>query len=322
MTYRTLVVIGGSGFVGSHLVALLAAQEQRDIIVPTRRYERARHLLPLPHVVIAETDVNDERALAQLLPGADAVINLVGILHSKPGPVGSAYGPGFARAHVELPQRIVAACAAHGVGRYLHMSALGAAADGPSMYQRSKAEGEQAVRSNPAVAATIFRPSVIFGPDDHFLNRFAALQRLFPLMPLAGADARFQPIYVDDVACAFIAALECDQTIGETYELAGPTVYTLRELVRLAGIWSGHPRPVIGLPPALARLQAWVLEHLPGEPLMSRDNLDSMKSDNVAAAPIAPILGIEPVAMEAVAPYYLAGKTPRSGVHELPRHQA
>ena len=206
---------------------------------------------------------------------------------------------------------------AQGVPRYLHMSALGAAADAPSMYLRSKAAGEREAQSNPALATTIFRPSVIFGQDDHFMNRFASLQKLFPVMPLGAADARFQPVWVEDVARAFINALDVHATIGQTYELAGPKVYTLRELVRLAGVWSGHPRPVIGLPAALARLQAGLLECLPGEPLMSRDNLDSMKVDNVAAGPIAPVLGIDPVALEAVAPYYLSGQAPRNAIPPL-----
>ncbi len=315
MAYRTLLVIGGSGFVGSHLVAQLAAQLDCDVVVPTRRYMRARHLLVLPRVNVVEADVGQEHALDRLLPGVDAVINLAGVLHS---PAGAPYGPAFARTHVELPRRIVAACVAHGVARYLHMSALGAAADGPSMYLRSKAAGELAATSAPALATTIFRPSVIFGPEDHFLNRFAALQKVFPVIPLAGAEARFQPVYVEDVARAFVAALERDPTIGHTYELAGPAVYTLRQLVKLAGTWSGHPRPVFGLPPALARLQAWLLECLPGEPLMSRDNLDSMKTDNVAAGPMAPILGIDPVALEAVAPYYLSGRAPRGAVPKEP----
>lgn len=315
-TYRTILVVGGAGFVGSALVAELVACTGREMVVPTRRYQRARHLLLLPRVLVAEIDVNSEGAFERLLPGVDAVINLAGVLHSKAGPAGSRYGAAFARSHVELTQRLVAACAAHGVRRYLHMSALGAAVDAPSMYLRSKGDGELAATSNPAVATTVFRPSVIFGPDDRFMNRFAALQKIFPLMPLAGAEARLQPVYVEDVARAFVAALDDDLTIGKTYELAGPNIYTLRELVRLAGIWSGHPRPVIGLPPALARLQAWLLEHAPGEPLLSRDNLDSMKVDNVAAGPIAPILGINPVALEAVAPYYLSGQTPRAGVKE------
>jgi NADH dehydrogenase len=228
------------------------------------------------------------------------------VLHSGAARSGASYGPDFAAAHVELPKKIVTACADHGVPRYLHMSALGAETDAPSMYLRSKAEGEAAAFSNPAVAATAFRPSVVFGPDDHFLNLFAALQKFLPVMFLGAANAKFQPVYVEDVARAFVSALDNGNTIGGVYELAGPTVYTLRELVRLAGVYSGHRRPVIGLPAPLARLQALVLEHMPGGPLLSRDNLDSMKVDNVASGPIAAELSITPTSLEAVAPYYLA----------------
>jgi NADH dehydrogenase len=156
----------------------------------------------------------------------------------------------------------------------------------------------------------VFRPSVVFGEEDHFLNMFAAMQKSFPFIPLARPDAKFQPVYARDVAQAFVNALENDHTIGRRYELAGPNIYTLRELVQLAGHYSGHPRPVIGLPDSLARLQAWLLEHLPGEPLLSRDNLDSMKIDNVASGPMSPDLAIVPVSLESVAPFYLGGHSP------------
>lgn len=304
MTYRTVLVIGGSGFIGSHIVAQLAAAGY-SVIVPTRHYEHARHLLELPTVdQVVEADVHDAAALHQLMQGVDAVINLVGILHSRPG---VPYGPDFAAAHVELPKKIVAACADTGVTRYLHMSALGASVTGTSMYLRSKADGETAAFSRPEVKTTVFRPSVVFGAEDHFLNMFAAMQKWLPVMPLGAADAKFQPIHVEDVARAFVHALENPRTIGHAYELAGPKVYTLRELVHLAGQYSGHPRPVIALPEALAHLQAWLLEHAPGGPLMSRDNLDSMRSDNVASGPIAAELDIQPVELEAVALHYLAG---------------
>ncbi|MDB5761200.1 MAG: NAD-dependent dehydratase [Herminiimonas sp.] len=305
MAYSSVLVIGGAGFIGSHLVAQLAASG-RDITVPTRRYERARHLLVLPTVEVVEADVHDDAALHGLLQKADAVINLAGVLHSRAGRPGSAYGPDFAVAHVDLPGRIVAGCAANGVRRYLHMSALGAHADAPSMYLRSKAAGEAVALSHPAVAATVFRPSVVFGEEDRFLNLFASLQKFLPVMLLGGADAKFQPVYVGDVARAFVNTLENPHAAGSIFELAGPRVYSLRELVKLAGAYSGHPRPVIGLPAPLARLQAFMLEHMPGGPLMSRDNLDSMKIDNVASGPPAPELGITPTPLEAVAPHYLA----------------
>jgi NADH dehydrogenase len=241
--------------------------------------------------------------------GRAAVINLVGILHSRRG---DPYGPDFRRAHVDLPRRIAAACAAEGVPRYLHMSALGADRNGPSMYQRSKADGEAAATSQPAVATTIFRPSVVFGPEDKFLNTFARLQRHLPVVPLACAHARFQPVYVGDVAEAFVRALLDGHTAGLTYELGGPQVYELAELVRLAGRYAGHERKVIALPDGLARLQARVFELLPGEPVITRDNLDSMKVDNVVHPSTnnkvltTTALGIKLTALESVAPQYLA----------------
>lgn len=302
--YPTILVIGGTGFIGAHLIARLSAAGRR-VIVPTRHASRSRKFSVLPTVEVLEADVHDVNVLNKLVGRCDAVINLVGILHSRRGAAGSKYGPAFARAHVELPKKIVAACLTAGVDRLLHMSALGASAQGSSMYLRSKADGEDAVRT-AMPAATIFQPSVVFGPQDSFLNLFASLQRYFPVIPLGGAEARFQPVYVGDVAQAFVNALEQPATFGKTYQLGGPTVYTLRRLVTLAGEWSGHPRPVIGLPPLLARLQAFALELAPGGPLMSRDNLDSMKQDNILTTQVAAELGIVPAALETHAPVYLA----------------
>jgi NADH dehydrogenase len=265
----------------------------------------------LPTVEVVESDLSRDDTLDELLRGHDAVINLVGILQ---GSRGTPYGPEFARAHVELPRRIVAGCTRAGIRRYLHMSALGADPKGPSMYQRSKGDGEAAVRAS-SLDWTIFQPSVIFGPEDRFLNTFATLARVFPAIPIGGADVRFQPVWIGDVADAFVHALDNRHTFGQAYELVGPRIYTLRELVQFAAAASGHPRPVVALPGGAARLQARLMELSPGEPLMSRDNLDSMKVDNVASrqpyAP-APELGITPTAMEAEAPRYLGGMTVRT----------
>jgi len=314
MEFHSVLIIGGSGFIGHHIVDKLALTDWR-VMVPTRHYDNAKDLLQLPPVDdVIEADVHDEAALDRLVPGNQAVINLVGILHGTQSKSGERYGPEFAKAHVELPRKIVAACARHGVHRYLHMSALGADKHAPSMYLRSKADGEEAAFSNPAVATTVFRPSVVFGAEDHFLNLFANLQKYFPLLLLGSADARFQPVFVEDVARAFVHALQDESTIGKIVELAGPKVYTLRELVRLAGIFSGHPRPVIALPEPLARLQAALLEHMPGEPLMTRDNFDSMKVDNVTSNSMLEAFGIEPTALEEVAPSYLQGRRPHEHV--------
>jgi uncharacterized protein YbjT (DUF2867 family) len=302
----SVLILGGTGFIGSHLAARLS---ERDIpvVLPTRHAQHGDHLKLLPGVDVVESDLRDDATLQRLVSGHTAVINLVGILHSDRG---TPYGQAFRRAHVELPQRIVNACARAGVARYLHMSALGADAHGPSMYQRSKADGEAAAHSRPEVAATIFRPSVVFGPEDNFLNMFARLQRHLPVIPLAGAHARFQPIYVGDVADAIVRALLDPHSTGNIYELGGPRVYTLGELVQLAGRYAGHERKVLALPDAVARLQALFFELLPGAPLITRDNLDSMRVDNVVSPSTkvltAEALGIKLTALESVAPVYLA----------------
>jgi len=305
-----ILVIGGAGFVGRHIVARLVDRGLR-VTVPVRNRARARHLILLPTVEVVESDVSRDDALDVLLRGHDAVFNLVGILQ---GSRGTPYGTEFAQAHVELPKRIVAGCTRLGIRRYLHMSALGADSQGPSMYQRSKGDGEAIVRAS-SLDWTIFQPSVIFGPEDRFLNTFATLARFFPAIPIGGADVRFQPVWIGDVADAFVNALENRDTYRKAYELVGPRVYTLRELVQFAAAASGHPRPVVALPGSVALAQARLMELAPGEPLMSRDNLDSMKVDNVASRQPylpAPELGITPTAMEAEAPRYLSGSTVRS----------
>lgn len=310
MQHTDILVIGGAGFIGRHIVNRLIDRGLR-VTVPVRRRGRAGHLILLPTIDVVQADVNDDAVLGRLVRGRDAVINLVGILQ---GSRGVPYGPEFAQAHVELPRRIIAACEREGVRRLLHMSALGADASGPSMYQRSKGAGEALVRASQ-LDWTIFRPSVVFGPEDRFLNTFARLSVLSPVLPVAGADVRFQPVYVGDVADAFANALDNKATCRQTYELAGPRIYTLRELVQFATRASGHPRAAVGLPDGIARLQARLMELLPGEPLLSRDNLDSMKRDNVASEqPYRPAaeLGITLHAMEAVAPAWLAGQTPRA----------
>lgn len=307
MNAKNILLVGGSGFLGSHVAQRLAAAGHR-LTVPTRHRERARHLIVLPTVDVVETNVHDDARLAELVAGQDAVINLVGILHSR---YGLPYGPDFARAHVELPRRIAAACRSAGVRRLLHVSALNADPAGPSQYLRSKGEGEAALREAGAgVDVTVFRPSVIFGPDDAFLNLFAALQRWSPFMPLGNTKARFQPVYVEDVARAIVASLDRSDAFGQAYCCCGPRVYTLAELVRYVGEQIGKPRPIIPLPEALARLQAGLLELLPNPPL-SVDNLDSMDVDSVCPAGDPLPFGARPTPLEAVAPEYLAANAPR-----------
>ncbi|MBI4754744.1 MAG: complex I NDUFA9 subunit family protein [Betaproteobacteria bacterium] len=307
MEYRNVLLVGGSGFLGSHIAHRLAGSGCR-VTVPTRRRSRAAHLLPLPTVDVVEADVHDPHRLAQLMAGQDAVINCVGILHSRSG---RPYGRDFAQVHVELPRRLVAACRQAGVHRLLHVSALGAARGGPSEYQRSRADGEAAIReTGSGLAWTVFRPSVIFGPGDRFLNLFAGLLRVLPVMPLGGAGTRFQPVYVEDVAAVIADSLPRGESFGHTYELCGPGTYTLAELVRYVGAVTGRRRPVFGLPAALAYVQALLLEFAPGR-LMSRDNLRSMQVDNVCHGCTLPF-GRQATALESVAPGYLAGQGVRA----------
>ena len=296
---NNILVLGGTGFVGRAVCEQLAERSSSGrIVVPTRRLPRANGVRSLPTVEVVEAEVHDEAQLAKLLAGCDAVINLVAILHGNEA--------AFQRVHVELPRRLVKACQGAGLRRLVHISALGVSTDAPSLYLRSKSAGE-AVLAASGLDVTVLRPSVIFGAQDRFTNLFAHLQSVAPLLPLAGSSARLQPVWVEDVAAAVVRSLDMPQTIGKTYECAGPTVYTLGELVRLAGRWSGHERPQVPLPGWAAWLQAAAMELLPGEPLISRDNVRSLAVPNVAgtALPGLAALGITPAALEAVAPGYL-----------------
>ena len=300
MELTRVCVIGGSGFVGGHIVHRLSARRYH-VQVPTRDRDRAKSLILLPTVDVVDANVHDPAVLAHLVHGMDAVINLVGVLHDGRGV------RGFEQAHVELTKKIIAACITNRVRRYVHLSALGADVNGPSRYQRTKGEAEALVRAS-SLDWTIFRPSVVFGRNDRFLNLFALLQKMLPVVFLACPRARFQPVHVEDVAAALVASVDNLATYGKTYELCGPKVYTLRELVALAGALSRNPRPIIGLNDALSRLQAFSLELLPVK-LMSRDNCDSMKVDNVSSQPFP--FGITPAALEATAPAWLGAATPR-----------
>ncbi len=306
---KRVVLIGGSGFVGKAIANRLS-EAGINLLVPTRRRSRAAHLLVLPTIEVVEANVFEPQTLERLLNGADAVVNLVGVLHSRSG---EPYGPDFARAHVELPRLIAEACVKVGAPRLIHVSALGAAADGPSEYQRSKAAGEAAIMAHGGLGWTILRPSVIFGRDDSFLNLFANLARLFPILPLAGAGARFQPVYVEDVARVVQHCLAHPETAGQIHELAGPTVYTLRELVTYVCSLIGKRRMIVPIPESAAMIQARIMELAP-QPLMSRDNVRSMRADNIASGEPMPF-GFEPTSLETVAPAYIGQRSLRASYY-------
>lgn len=305
---NTILVLGGTGFVGAHVCEKLV-RAGWHVTVPTRRRKNARHILHLPGLTVLETNVHDPVALARAVQGHQAVVNLVAVLHGN--------AARFNAVHVALPQSLAQACSAAQVRQLVHVSALGADPQhpdaAPSEYLRSKSRGEAALL-HPAQPApwqlTLLRPSVIFGAEDKFLNLFARLQTVAPLVPLAGANARFQPVWVQDVANAVVRSL-APGAPGGVVEACGPGVYTLRQLVqlagRLSGVNEGRGRPVLGLPQWMGRLQALAMECLPGEPLMSRDNLDSMRTPNVATGqhPGLEALGITPAALEPIAQGYL-----------------
>ena len=305
--FRRILVLGGSGFVGRAVCNRLVERGGGSgrVLVPTRRLQHGQALRLLPTVELLQIDLHDDAALAHAVAASDAVINLVAILH------GSAAE--FERVHVTLPQRLARACTAAGVRRLIHVSALGVGADAPSNYLRSKTAGEAAL-AGAGLDLTVLRPSVIFGDEDRFLRLFAELQALAPLLPLAGRGTQFQPVWVEDVATAIVRCLDRGDSVGKTFECAGPRVYTLAELAALAGRWSGHERPQLTLPGWAGRLQAGLMELLPGTPLMSRDNLDSMQVPNVASGhlPGLAALGITPAALESVAPAYLGREFARA----------
>ena len=303
MTIKSVCVLGGAGFVGSSIVAKLDAAGYQ-VKVLTRRREAGKHLILLPNVQVIECDVMNNHELKSALAGVDAVINLIGILHENGPSTFEAY-------HHQLPRRIVQLCENLVIRRLIHMSALQASMHAPSQYLISKAKGEDAIKDfNKKLDITIFRPSVIFGRNDRFLNLFASLVRYLPVIALAKPEAKFQPIWVEDVASCFESALENTDTYDKTYELGGPNIYTMRELVQKVMDILGKQRPIIGLNDRLSMAQAFALELLPIK-LMTRDNVKSMELDNVTHQPIAAELNVTPAPIDAVLPEYLTNHTPR-----------
>lgn len=303
MKIQKICVLGGTGFVGRHLVARLANRGYQ-VKVLTRHPQRHRGIEVLPNTKLIEAGVHDSTVLLENFSGCDAVVNLVGVLHEYPG-------QSFRAVHAELPGKVVEACRAAGVKRLLHMSALHAdAAKGPSQYLFTKGEGEQVVMRAEGLAVTCFKPSIVFGPDDNFYNQFANMLKAFPVLPLACPNARFAPIYVGDVAQAFEVALENAATIGQSYELCGPRVYTFREIVEDIARMLGLKRVVVGLPDSMARLQAKLLGWLPVK-IFTTDNYLSLQVDSICDRNGLDTLGITPHSVESIMPMYFGGKIQR-----------
>jgi NADH dehydrogenase len=314
MKHHRVAVLGGSGFIGRYVVKRLAARGER-VAVACRNAEAAKFLRPMGDVgqiALVNAAIDDAAVLPALLDGADAVVNCVGILRES----GSQR---FDRIHHTAPARLARLAREAGVGRLVHISAIGADARSASAYARSKAAGEQAVR-DAFPTATILRPSVVFGPEDQFFNRFAALAMVLPALPLiGGGETRFQPVYVGDVADAVMACLDDAATAGRTYELGGPKVYTFRALMELLLAEIGRKRLLVSVPFAVAALQARLMAVLPNPPL-TPDQVELLKSDNIVSPGELSLatLGIAPQAVEAILPTYL-DRFRRGGWYERPR---
>lgn len=295
-------VLGGTGFVGAALVNRLARQGHW-VRVPTRNRARGESLRVLPTVELIEANIHDPGTLDRLVTGMDVVVNLIGILNEQGGAT-------FHLTHAALAEKLMMALKAARVRRFLQMSALGVAAQAPSGYLRSKYEAEVHIRAAAHLDFTVFRPSVIFGPGDSLTNRFAGLLRLTGgVLPLARAGAHFAPVYVGDVADAFMLALSDRKTFGETYELGGPEVMTLEQIVRLTAREAGLSCHILRLPDALGRVQAALLGLLPGKPL-TLDNFRSLTVDSVCGEEGFARLGLMPHRMMEILPTYLPPRDP------------
>ncbi len=309
MKQEKILILGGAGFIGAALAESLT-KRGHFVTIPTRQRERAKHLLLLPTCDVVEANVRDRVTLDALIAAHDVVVNLIGILHGD-----------FEAVHVAFPTLVAETCARHNAGkqkRLIHMSAINADASGASEYLRSRGRGEDAVKkiaSLTGLAVTMFRPSVVFGEGDNFLNMFAKLVATFPFMPLGSPEAKFQVVWVEDVARAITIAIETPDTIGNTYPLVGPDVYTLRELIEFVIKLTGANCTVIGLGSTLTNLQASVFGLLPGK-LITRDNVASMTLPNISSAPFPAIFGV-PAAMPAIVRAYLKTTTGRGRYQRL-----
>jgi uncharacterized protein YbjT (DUF2867 family) len=300
MRTLTIAVLGGTGFLGTRLVARLIKEGHR-VTVLSRDREQHKHLLVLPGLTLLNCDVYQEAQLSEQLRGKDVVINIIGILNE-----GGFGGGGFRRAHTELTQGLLLAMRSAGVSRLMQVSALKAAVDAPSYYLKSKGEAERLIRdANFPLEWTIFQPSVMFGPGDSFLNRFAGLLAAIPLaFPLAKPNTRFQPVFVDDVIEALLRCMHSASCSRQTFQLGGPQIYSLREIVALVAKLTGAKRWIVGLPDAVAYLQGLAMNFVPGRPFSS-DNYRSLKVDSVCSEDGFAKLGLKPQSLLASARQFL-----------------
>ncbi len=293
-----IVLLGATGFVGRHLLPELASAGHQCLVLC--RYPPAcRDLALIPAVELKQADVHDAAVLKKQLEGADAVINLVGILNES-----GRKGKEFHQVHVELTEKIIAACRETGVRRLLQLSALNAG-KGDSHYLVSKGQAEDLIKQATDLNSTIIQPSVIFGEGDAFFNRFAILLRLMPIMPLACPQARLQPVWVGDVVKAMTIALDDPETVGRTLVMVGPVDYSLKELVEWTAVTIGLKRRIVGLPDVASRIQGRLMDFVPGKPF-STDNYRSLQIDNTSTENSLWSFGIRPHAVESIVPTYLA----------------
>jgi len=314
MQYKEICVLGGSGFVGSAIVTKLDAAGY-NVKVLTRKRDDAKHLSLLPNVQIIECNVFDYHALTSALRGVGAVVNLLGILHQSSQ-------LSFNAIHHQLPAQLVKICSDMDICRLIHVSSLCANKNAPSQYLRSKGEGEAALLEyKDKLNITIFKPSVIFGRNDRFVNLFARLIKYLPIVMLAKPNARFQPVWVEDVASCVVLSISNTLTYGETYDLVGPKIYTFKELITAIMKTLHMKRPIIGLNDTFSYIQAFLMELLPVK-LMSRDNLHSMEIDSISANTFPKVFNIIPTSIEAVIPQYLVDQTSRGAYDRFRRTAA
>ncbi len=314
MIIKTVGILGGTGFVGRRLANRLVRQGYHVKILTRDRERHKEDLILLPNLELIETNVNSESYLTEHLNGCDAMINLVGILNES-----GTSGDGFKKAHVELTKNVISACQALGIKRLLHMSALNADPNGPSHYLKTKGEAEDLVHAAGDIQTTSFRPSVIFGPEDSFFNRFALLLKISPVFPLACPNARFAPVYIDDLTSAMVQTLENKDYYGQRLDICGNETYTLQELVRFTLDCLGIKRLIVPLPEILSRLLAldfdfwgFVFNLIKVEKPFSMDNFHSLQVDSVSANNTLSQFVQNPVSIKTVVPGYLNDLSYRS----------